>query len=39
MPGIIVRVGHPSVERASEAVISSLEKRIAEMGLPPNPYN
>jgi hypothetical protein len=38
-PGIILSVSHSSVERASEAVISSLEKRIAEMGLPPNPYN
>jgi hypothetical protein len=38
-PGIIVRVAAPSLERASEAVISSLEKRIAEMGLPANPYN
>jgi hypothetical protein len=38
-PGIVVRVAAPSAERASEAVISSLEKRIAEMGLPPNPYN
>jgi hypothetical protein len=38
-PGIILSASHSSVERASEAVISSLEKRIAEMGLPPNPYN
>jgi hypothetical protein len=38
-PAIILSVSHSSVERASEAVISSLEKRIAEMGLPPNPYN
>ena len=38
-PGIIVKVGAPSAEKAAEAVISSLEKRIAEMGLPPNPYN
>jgi hypothetical protein len=38
-PGIIVRVAAPSLERASEAAISSLEKRIAEMGLPPNPFN
>ena len=38
-PGIIFRAGAPSVERASKTVISSLEKRIAEMGLPPNPYN
>jgi len=38
-PGIILSVSHSSVERASEAVISSLENRIAEMGLPPNPYN
>ncbi len=37
-PGIIVRVSAHSLERASEAVISSLEKRIAEMGLPPNPF-
>lgn len=38
-PGIIVTVRAPSLERASEAAISSLEERIAEMGLPPNPYN
>jgi hypothetical protein len=38
-PGIIVRVAAPSLERASEAAISSLEKRIAEMGLPPNPFD
>lgn len=38
-PGIILAVSHSSVERAAEAAISSLEKRIAEMGLPPNPYN
>lgn len=38
-PGIIVTVRGPSLERAVEAAISSLEKRIAEMGLPPNPYN
>jgi hypothetical protein len=38
-PGIILRISAPSLERASEAVISSLEKRIAEMGLPPNPFN
>lgn len=38
-PGIILSVSHSSVERASEAVISSLGKRIAEMGLPPNPYD
>ena len=38
-PGIIVTVAAPSLERAAEAVISSLEKRTAEMGLPPNPYN
>jgi len=37
-PAIIVRVAAPSLERASEAAISSLEKRIAEMGLPPNPF-
>jgi hypothetical protein len=38
-PGIVVRVAAPSLERASETVISSLEKRIAEMGLPPNPFD
>jgi hypothetical protein len=38
-PAIIVRVSAPSLERASEAATSSLEKRIAEMGLPPNPFN
>ena len=37
-PGIIFRVGAPSVEKAAEAAISSLEKRIADIGLPPNPY-
>lgn len=36
---IVVRVMAPSAERSAQAVISSLEKRIAEMGLPPNPYN
>lgn len=38
-PAIVIRVMAPSLERASEAVISSLEKRIAEMGFPPNPYD
>jgi hypothetical protein len=38
-PGIVLLVQAPSLERAAETVISSLEKRIAEMGLPPNPYN
>lgn len=38
-PGIILAVSHSSVEKAAQAAISSLEKRIAEMGLPPNPYN
>jgi len=38
-PGILIRVASPSVETAAEAVISSLEKRIAEMGFPPNPYS
>jgi len=37
-PAIVVRVTAGSLERAAHAVISSLEKRIAEMGLPPNPY-
>jgi hypothetical protein len=38
-PAMIVRVAAPSLERAAEAAISSLEKRIAEMGLPPNPFS
>jgi len=37
-PGILIRVAAPSVETAAQAVISSLEKRIAEVGFPPNPY-
>lgn len=38
-PGIVVSVSHSAVERAAEVAISSLEKRIADIGLPPNPYN
>ena len=38
-PGIVLLVQAASLEKAAETVISSLEKRIAEMGLPPNPYN
>ena len=38
-PGVFLSVSHSSPEGASEAVISSVEKRISEMGLPPNPYN
>jgi hypothetical protein len=38
-PGIILHVGAESLERAAKIAISSLEKRIAEIGLPPNPYN
>jgi len=38
-PAIVVRVTAGSLEGAAHVVISSLEKRIAKMGLPPNPYN
>jgi hypothetical protein len=38
-PGIGLLVQAASLEKAAELVISSLEKRIAEMGLPPNPFD
>jgi len=38
-PGIVLQVDTKALEEAAHIAISSLEKRIAEMGLPPNPYN
>jgi hypothetical protein len=38
-PGIVLQVDAKALEKATHTAISSLEKRIAEMGLPPNPYN
>ena len=38
-PGIVLQVDTKALEEAAHTAISSLEKRIAEMGLPPNPYN
>jgi hypothetical protein len=38
-PGIVLQVDAKALEKAAHIAISSLEKRIAEMGLPSNPYN
>ena len=38
-PGIVLQVDAKALEKAAHIAISSLEKRIAEMGLPPNPNN
>jgi hypothetical protein len=37
-PGIVLHVDAKALDQAAHIAISSLEKRIAEMGLPPNPY-
>jgi hypothetical protein len=38
-PGIGLLIQAASLEEAAGVVISSLEKRVGEMGVPPNPYN